>query len=844
MGDEAYLARRNALSELGAFEPLPSLRFRKQQYKADPEAFEGFQRRGPIAQTIHSLAQTAKKMRDLNPFLRGTIRNISQEYGSGISRLFYDWRWVLMMHFLIFIIWFFPVVMIWLEAPPCFENHDPQGRCISYWDRPDVGIGILFGDANGVHTTALQDSFMFYTGYTYQMLPNLKNKKYPMGEVWVLMIFITTLVIFAVITNRFLKALRSRKFDPVVQQKLLKRIKDSGESPVFGLTAQELVLASWDFSCIKETGQKGVITATITSLETLLATSFDEMAFAVQLRMGMDVFEIRCVSGHNGFPFQEYQDYTKGIGDTHPSASACLMHGKMIVYRRKMAAGLATEIATDQQLKVALAEYGKENPAAAKFAGASDPLAKAVECILTYGDLWKIPHAAKQISRTASGEWNPPATWVEMAEKHRQDMRPGVVFTAPIGAIANTSNIGLKVFGLFLTFLAFCVSATGVYAATHYQVWVETNFGPYGVSVILVIIQSCIPIVVKKIIAFEGWTDELKLQWTLFRVFVLKMANLVVLILQLNKLEQSGSMCASQLAGMYIYKLIVTGSVIAIFSNLATYAAMYYIVYKERFEFDNQTVAQLYIDLCYNTALVWIGYYLSPALPFAAFIFSLLELIAIDKCLNWFCRPANKPFSASASSRMMVMGMFMVTFAYSFIPLCGFLYNKPNVLHFQVAGSPHEELGWCGPIQATERRYNVLLKWALSWAPVMKPALKLAGNPIVLFIIVIILVVLTFFNWESTKLVRQECVDTNEDKFNSEAHLRHRRIQNNILAREKQSLEQKVLQLTQQVADLESGNATLKGNLVAANKKRGLFTKKDGGAPSTSGGCFKMGSTK
>merc|ERR1712054_710826 len=144
--------------------------------------------------------------------------------------------------------------MVWLMDPPCFPYDDPEGRCISYWDRPDVGIGTLFGDANGVHSTAVQDSSMFYTGYTYQMLPNLQHKKYPMGEVWILMIFISTICIFGLITNRFLGALRSRKFDPLVQQQVLKNLEGAGGNPMFGLTAQELILASWDFSCIKESG--------------------------------------------------------------------------------------------------------------------------------------------------------------------------------------------------------------------------------------------------------------------------------------------------------------------------------------------------------------------------------------------------------------------------------------------------------------------------------------------------------------------------------------------------------------------------------------------------------------
>merc|ERR1712178_241202 len=96
-----------------------------------------------------------------------------------------------------------------------------------------------------------------------------------------------------------------------------------------------------------------------------------------QRRMGMEAFEIRCITSHEGFPFQEYQDYTKGVGNSHPSASSCLLGNRLVVYRRKMAAGVATEVASEEQLKMALAEYGKENPAAAKYAGASDPLAKA-----------------------------------------------------------------------------------------------------------------------------------------------------------------------------------------------------------------------------------------------------------------------------------------------------------------------------------------------------------------------------------------------------------------------------------------------------------------------------------
>lgn len=263
--------------------------------------------------------------------------------------------------------------------------------------------------------------------------------------------------------------------------------------------------------------------------------------------------------------------------------------------------------------------------------------------------------------------------------------------------------------------------------------------------------------------------------------------------------------------GIYLYQLVITGSIAGMVSNWATYFLTYRFAGPtgaDKVEYDNQTVAQTYIELNYNTALVWIAYPMSPMVVFVAALLGLCEMAWLAQCLKWFCKVADKPFQANATTKMLVMAIFFVTFGYSCMPATFFLTNKPHVLWTVMPGAVGNATKipmYCGPIEPTEVRYEALLNFLLGWWPQMQNTLGYVTNPVLLFGLISILCVVVAFNNEAAGMARSECADTYLDKANSEAALRSRRIMNRILESEKAVLTDRVMELETKVQDMERG---------------------------------------
>lgn len=260
--------------------------------------------------------------------------------------------------------------------------------------------------------------------------------------------------------------------------------------------------------------------------------------------------------------------------------------------------------------------------------------------------------------------------------------------------------------------------------------------------------------------------------------------------------------------------------------NFFSFWGMYRFGGRERVDFDHQTVAQCYIELNYNAALCWIGIKVSPMLPLVAALLGYMELKWMGLILKWFCKCSDNPFQATPQTKMLIMMIFLGTFGFTCWPICLFLYSRPNVLYAVHASVKYKS--YCGPIIATGRRYEVFLNFLLGWCPTLEDALKYAANPLILVGVVAILAVLVAYNYEATDMVRQECASAYLDTHNSTKHLRQRRIQANILQREKEALEVTVAQLNRQVVDLEAGAAQLRDSLSEEQKKQkkgGMFSR-------------------
>lgn len=132
--------------------------------------------------------------------------------------------------------------------------------------------------------------------------------------------------------------------------------------------------------------------------------------------------------------------------------------------------------------------------------------------------------------------------------------------------------------GIFGTFIALCMVGFGVYICIDKEKEINDWF-TYGTALILVFTKSVIPYAVKMCVEFEGYTDpDFKTKQVLLRVYFLKMAQLVVLLMsfenvQLNPDGTGDQLCQSTTAGVTMYKLIITNGLVAMATKPATFFA-------------------------------------------------------------------------------------------------------------------------------------------------------------------------------------------------------------------------------------------------------------------------------
>lgn len=810
LDEDEYHRRRNDFDQVDdfCFERLPSLQQRRKEYR-QLDASDHKLLFGTKASWWNISAfwiWLSHGTRDPNPILRNSLKSVTHQFGSGISSFFYDWRWLLMTHVGVWIIWFSFVILEWLISPPRFADSDPPYA--NFWDRKDLTFDALYTGTNTKSTKlkVFEDSFFFYTGYVAKMG---QNKTYPMGAMWVMCLLGSVLIIFLSINHRLIAALRRRIFDPSVQELMLSMDATSDGAKDIGVEAGSIILGSLDHSCMHAHAQKDFAASLCIRLAGLLAGKFRDSAYPVHLMMGKEVFELRCRS-------DKLEEFRSGAIS---SLSECVFDPE-VVYRRKLAPGIAHEVADDETLRSCLDEFKKDNPnidAPAQGASTENQQSvsrEATECILKHGEFWTIPYASEQTVRIASGEWMPSQSWYDLAEEHKGQLRPACVFMLRHGEQESTGNRLKQLVGIFLTGICFGLSGMGVYGITHYGTQIA-SWWAYGPAVLLAIIQQVIPVVVKFIVQLEGWTsDELIMRWTLGRVYMLKMANVAVLVYQLEQLGKQSNKCVSVEVALFLYNLVLTSGFMNMAINLIVYYVLYRLAGRERVAFDHQTVAQSYIDLNYTVVLVWIGMTVSPMLPFVAALLGFFELKLMVKTISWFCKPGANPFQATPSTKMTVMMLFLATFGIACWPICMFLYQRPTALYTVSKAVTYKS--YCGPIHTTERRYEAFVDMLIGWAPPVKDAMQYFSNPVVLLGLVAVLAVLIAWNCQAADMVRKECADSYLGQSNVTKHLRKRRIENKILEREKALLQAKVLQLTEEIASAPKAPA---GGLSASQQQ-------------------------
>ena len=132
--------------------------------------------------------------------------------------------------------------------------------------------------------------------------------------------------------------------------------------------------------------------------------------------------------------------------------------------------------------------------------------------------------------------------------------------------------------GILGTFVAFLLVGFGVYICVEKEEEINELFA-FGTALILIVIKNILPFVVKYLVEFEQWTDvgDRSTQ-ILVRVYFLKMAQLVVLLMSFENIHHNtdgtgNQLCQSTTSGVTMYKLVITNGVFAMLFKPAFFLA-------------------------------------------------------------------------------------------------------------------------------------------------------------------------------------------------------------------------------------------------------------------------------
>lgn len=747
---------------------------------------------------------------DMNPILKGTLTKISSEFGGAIATVFYDWRWISSVNLVVFLVWGVLVLWPWFQAPPRFADSVPPQA--NFWHRDDLDVDSMLTLLTGAkslrtNSTLVADSFLFYSGYT----PKIDlggSRPYRMGPAWVGACLLSVVLICAMLNQRLWRTLRLRRVDPEVRTlvsikaslqeealaaKGFKLNQNAHEDTLIGQAAQELIFGGFDHSAHNKSQQMAQVVAV--GLKTLSSTHYSRFTVPAALQVpGVGVYECLVTATgwekhrtyHGSSPTREEGAGVVSLSEVCPSA---------IVYARceDTEHGASRALAGGEAAQ-AFVQYCEVNPAARSEAAGDGEEGSLFECILRYGALSKVSSS----KGPGGGEG-----------------RSSFVVGVHHGMHETVGERCRQVVGITLTIGFFLVSAYGVYVCAEHQPEIQAKYGPYAVNILLILIQSAIPKVVRKIVDLEKWSSkEEELQQTLGRVYTLKMANLVVLLQALNHmlLPDNVKECPSLDIGLFLYQQVLIGSLansLSAFGSMWAKSMWYEYLGRGRPEFDGQSVAFLYIDLNYQTALCWVGMIFCPVLPLLFAVLNFAQIWWQIAVLRWFCKCSDKPFKTGAESRIMVMLIFMVTFAYSCIPTLRFLYAYPQSSSL---------LSYCGPFSPDSRRWTVLMEYLVGAAPSVNDALIYVSNPLLLVGVVLLMALICQYERAERAVVTEECADQYMNIANQQRHLRQSRLKVNQLEAEKQGLLDKVLDLE----DSLNNAAALGVPLQTGSSARGL----------------------
>jgi hypothetical protein len=252
-----------------------------------------------VVQEVRVHALTGRNV-DYNPIMSGSIKWIEQNYGSGVSNFFYQWRLLLMIDLVFFLIFGLIVMLPWLLNTPANGTYSTWTTSMgggingTVWDRNNIDAWALLSLVSGGEGDShpLMDSFMFTSGYpstwsyhTYESPSGGGTSEFRMDTAITLSTFAAFCVFFLTVASKMNRNYLTSMFDSVVQSELAKKGKREKvhieTDQIFSIS----LLGGWDHQLQQQDSIFLLSKSILVKLRTEIGAK--KITFGISVKMGV-----------------------------------------------------------------------------------------------------------------------------------------------------------------------------------------------------------------------------------------------------------------------------------------------------------------------------------------------------------------------------------------------------------------------------------------------------------------------------------------------------------------------------------------------------------------------------
>ena len=175
----------------------------------------------------------------------------------------------------------------------------------------------------------------------------------------------------------------------------------------------------------------------------------------------------------------------------------------------------------------------------------------------------------------------------------------------------------------------------------------------YGTPIVFTLINIIIPPIVYQLPRMENYVlGKTELNISIGRVFVLRIANIIALIISLHQKVNRGNstICTGTLLGQELYKLVLLDTIVQFFLQLVPPL----VKFKWKKQKEEFRMAKIVLGIVYRQGLIWAGTLVCPLMPLLG-AFSMMVIFKVNyTVVTKACIPPMKRWSQSRYSSFFI----------------------------------------------------------------------------------------------------------------------------------------------------------------------------------------------